>query len=112
MLLLIGQGGLVAGLWVELIWGFLRWAHACEQCRVSELLLLDRVEDLLLLLRAVSADRLSLGEGCSVHVLEELVFLSKLVFEDLQLGADLAVLISEAVDLHLGVHVLLVEVFS
>lgn len=112
MLLLIGQGGLVAGLWVELIWGFLRWAHTSEQCRVSELLLLDRVEDLLLLLRAVSADRLSLGEGCSVHVLEELVFLSKLVFEDLQLGADLAVLISEAVNLHLGVHVLLVKVFS
>ena len=111
MLLLIGQGGLVAGLWVELIWGFLRWAHTSEQCRVSELLLLDRVEDLLLL-RAVSADRLSLGEGCSVHVLEELVFLSKLVFEDLQLGADLAVLISEAVNLHLGVHVLLVKVFS
>ena len=62
----------------------------------------------LLLLRALSAHRLCLRESCSIHVFEKLVLLSELVFKDLQLRAYLSVLISEAVDLNLCVHVLLI----
>ena len=52
-----------------------------------------------------------LSEGYAVHILEELIFLDKLVLEHLQLGVDLSILILQAVDFNLSVHVLLVEVF-
>ena len=34
-----------------------------------------------------------LSEGYAVHILEELIFLDKLVLEHLQLGVDLSILI-------------------
>ena len=53
-----------------------------------------------------------LGEGDSVHVLEELVLLDELVLQHLQLRVDLPILILQAVDLNLRVHIFLVEVLS
>ena len=49
-------------------------------------------------------------ERCLVHVLEQLILLGQLVLENDELGVDLAILIPQVVDLHLGVHVLLVEI--
>ena len=49
-------------------------------------------------------------ESCLVHVLEQLILLSQLVLENDELGVDLAILIPQVVDLHLRVHVLLVEI--
>lgn len=49
-------------------------------------------------------------ERCLVHVLEQFILLSQLVLENDELGVDLAILIPQVVDLHLGVHVLLVEI--
>ena len=51
-------------------------------------------------------------ERCLVHVLEQLILLSQLVLENDELGVDLAILVPQVVDLHLGVHVLLVEILS
>ena len=53
-----------------------------------------------------------LGKGDSVHILEELVLLDELVLEHLQLRIDLPILILQAIDLNLRVHILLVKVLS
>lgn len=82
-----------------------------------------RMEDLLLRLllllmssgsriNVVARDSLALGKGCSVHILEQLVFLNELVLQHRKLSVDLAVLVLEAVDLNLCVHVLLIKIFA
>ncbi len=47
-----------------------------------------------------------------VHILKEFVFLNQLVFEDHDSGVDLSVFIFETIDLHLRLHVLLVQIFA
>ena len=43
-----------------------------------------------------------------VHVVEKFVLLDELVLQDQQLGVNLAILVLQSVDLHFGVHVLLI----
>ena len=49
-------------------------------------------------------------EGSLVHILEQLVLLSQLVLKDHEFRIDLTVLVAQVIDLHLRVHVLLVEI--
>ena len=65
-----------------------------------------------LLLRLLDLLRLALRESGTVHVFKELVFLGELILENLQLGVDLAIFVTQTVDLNFGVHVLLVEILA
>lgn len=93
-----------------------RWVSSvrCQTVRLlggcQRILNLSRVEHLCVI-RGV-LDRFTLRKSGTVHVFKKFVLLDELVFEDLQLCVDFAVLVAEAVDLDLCVHVLLVEVLA
>lgn len=53
-----------------------------------------------------------LREGSFVHIFEKLIFLHELVFEDLELRIDLPILIRQAIDMNLRVHILLVQILT
>ena len=53
-----------------------------------------------------------LGESYFVHVLKQFVFLDELVLQDKQLGWNLTIFYFQSIDLHLGLHVLLVEILT
>lgn len=63
-----------------------------------------------LALHEAAAREPDLLEGSLVHVFEEFVLLCQLVLEHDELGVDFAVLVPQIVNLHLRVHILLVEV--
>jgi len=79
-----------------------------EISRVDYLLM--RLDPLVLI---TNPHRLShLSESCTIHVFKEFVLLDELVFKHDQLGVDFAVLVPQRVDLHLGLHVLFVQILT
>lgn len=54
----------------------------------------------------------NLSECSTIHVFKEFILLNELVFKHDQLSVDFAILVPERVDLHLGLHVLFVQILT